>query len=97
MSAPVEWGAAPETVMTPPAARPPRTLEEAAKQVEAFMIGQLLKEARGDEDGWLGSGGDAGSSTQAGLAEEQFAQALAQNGGLGLSARIVSSLSARAR
>jgi hypothetical protein len=24
------------------------------------MIGQLLKEARGDEGGWLGSGEDAG-------------------------------------
>jgi Rod binding domain-containing protein len=97
MSAPVILGAA-EAVPAPPAARPPRTLAEAAKQFEAFMIAQLLKEARGDQDGWLGSGGDdPGNATEAGLAEEQFAQALAQNGGLGLSAQIVSSLSARAR
>jgi hypothetical protein len=61
------------------------------------MIGQLLKEARGDEGGWLGSGEDTGNATAAALAEEQFAQALAQSGGLGLSARLVSSLSSRAK
>jgi Rod binding domain-containing protein len=81
--------------MEPPAARPPQTVEAAAKQFEALMIEQLLKEAHGDEDGWLGSGQDAGNATEAGVAEEQFAQALAQSGGLGLSAQIVSILSAR--
>lgn len=97
MSAPVTLGAAPRAVVAPLAARPPKTLAEAAKQFEAFMIAQLLKEARGDEGGWLGSGEDAGSATETGLAEEQFAQALAQSGGLGWSAQIVSSLSARAK
>jgi Rod binding domain-containing protein len=97
MSAPVTLGAVPRVALGPPAARPPETVEAAAKQFEALMIAQLLKEARGDEDGWLGSGEDAGSATQAGLAEEQFAQALARNGGLGLSAQIVSSLAARAK
>jgi len=97
MSAPATLGTAAVGAVEPPAARPPQTLAEAAKQFEALMIEQLLKEARGDEDGWLGSPEDAGSATQAGVAEEQFAQALAQNGGLGLSAQIVSSLSARAR
>jgi Rod binding domain-containing protein len=81
--------------MEPPAPRPPQTLEAAAKQFEALMLEQLLKEARGDEGGWLASGEDPGSATEAGLAEAQFAQALAQSGGLGLSAQIVSSLSAR--
>jgi len=84
-------------MIEPPAARPPQTVEAAAKQFEALMIAQLLKEARGDEGGWLGSGEDTEGATAAGLAEEQFAQALAQNGGLGLSAQIVSSLSARAK
>jgi Rod binding domain-containing protein len=97
MSAPITLEAAAGSVAEPAAARPPKTVEAAATQFEALMIAQFLKEARGDEDGWLGSGGDAGSATAAGLAEEQFAQALAQNGGLGLSAQIVSSLSARAR
>jgi Rod binding domain-containing protein len=72
-------------------------LEAAAKQFEAIMIAQLLKESRGDEGGWLGSGEDTGSATEAGMAEDQFAQALSQSGGLGLSAQIVSSLSAGAK
>jgi Rod binding domain-containing protein len=96
MSAPVTPGIVSSALAEPPAARPPKTVEAAAKQFEALMIEQLLKEARGDEGGWLGSGEDQGSATAAGLAEEQFAQALAQSGGLGLSATIVSSLSARA-
>jgi Rod binding domain-containing protein len=95
MSAPASLGAAAGAIMAPPAPPPPKTVEAAAKQFEALMIGQLLKEARGDEGGWLGSGEDSGSATAAGLAEEQFAQALAQSGGLGFSAQIVSSLSAR--
>ena len=95
MGAPVALGTVPVARVEAPSARPPQTLEAAAKQFEALMIAQLLKEARGDEGGWLGSGQDAGNATAAGLAEEQFAQALAQSGGLGLSAQIVSSLSAR--
>ena len=97
MSAPVTLGTAAGAMLAPPAARPPATVEAAARQFEALMIAQLLKEARGGEDGWLGSGEDPGSATAAGLAEEQFAQALAQNGGLGLSQQIVASLSARAK
>jgi Rod binding domain-containing protein len=85
------------SVPEPPAPRPPQTVAAAAEQFEALMIAQLLKEARGDEGGWLGSGADTGSAIAAGLAEEQFAQALAHSGGLGLSAQIVSSLSARVK
>lgn len=94
MSAPVRLAEASE-VLGPPAARPPQNVEEAAKQFEALMIGELLKAARGDQNGWLGTGDDTGDATVSGLAEEQFAQALAQSGGLGLSAQIVSSLSSR--
>jgi Rod binding domain-containing protein len=72
----------------------PKSVAEAAKQFEALMIGQMLKESHGDDEegGWLGSGGDSGSSMAAGLAEQQFAQALANSGGLGLSARIAADL-----
>lgn len=87
----------PGNTITAPNPAPPRTVAAAAQQFEALLIGQLLKEARGDDDGWLGGGGDAGSATATGLAEEQFAQALARSGGLGLSARLVSDLSARTR
>ena len=78
----------------PPAAPPPKNLTEAAKQFEALLIGQLLKSAHGgdDDQGWLGTGDDTGDATAAGLAEQQFAQALAAKGGLGLSGRIVASL-----
>jgi Rod binding domain-containing protein len=95
MSAPVNLGTAAGTIMEPPAARPTQTVEAAAKQFEALMIEQLLKEAQGDEGGWMGSSDDAGSATTSGLAQEKFAEALAKGGGLGLSAQIVSSLSAR--
>lgn len=93
MSAPVSLAVPVATTLPPPAARPPGNIAEAAKQFEALMIAQLLKEARGDEGGWFGSGEDCGSATASGLAEEQFAQALAQSGGLGLSSQIASSLS----
>jgi Rod binding domain-containing protein len=76
-----------------PAAPPAKSLTDAAKQFEALLIGQLLKSAHGDDDGgWLGTGEDTGDATAAGLAEEQFAQSLAAKGGLGLSSRIVASL-----
>jgi len=75
-----------------PAAPKPKTLAEAAQQFEALMIGQLLKEARGDANGWLGSGEDTGDATLGAVAEEQFAQALAKSGGLGLSQQIVTSV-----
>jgi len=85
------------SVPQPAVARPPQNLQEAARQFEALMIGELLKAARSDENGWLGSGEDNGDATSAGLAEEQFAQALAQNGGLGLSAQITASISKQAK
>jgi len=95
MSASVTLANPVATVIDAPHVPQPKTVEEAAKQFEALMISQLLKQARGDAGGWLGGGEDAGSETATGLAEEQFAQALAQSGGLGLSREIVSSLAAR--
>ena len=95
MSAPVSFGNPVAPIIDAPNPQPPKTLEAAAQQFEALMIGQLLKEARGDEGGWLGSGEDTGDATAGALAEEQFAQSLARSGGLGLSRQIVSSLAAR--
>jgi len=81
--------------LAPPASDPrPRDVQQASRQFEALLIGQMLKSARGDDaDGWLGSGDEPGSDTATELAEQQFAQALAQHGGLGLSTRIAASLS----
>lgn len=91
MSAPVTLGSITGGV-APPASPPPRNVAEAARQFEALLIAQLLKAAHGEDQGWLGTGEDTGDSTASSLAEEQFAQALAQSGGLGLSSQIVSKL-----
>lgn len=60
-------------------------VHKAAQQFEALMIGEMMKTVReGGEEGWLGSGGDTGDDTAIGMAESQFSQAMASNGGLGL-------------
>jgi Rod binding domain-containing protein len=97
MSTVVSLGDAAGTLEQPPAMRPPQNVAEAAKQFEALMIAQFLKEAHSDGEGWLGGEEDTGNATATGLAEEQFAQALAQSGGLGLSAQITASLSAHGK
>ena len=92
MSAPVAWENTPAVVATSTTTRP-KNVAEAAQQFEALLIGQMLKGARSDDQaGWFGSAEDAGSATAAELAEEQFAQALARSGGLGLGRQIASSL-----
>ena len=63
MNALAASGLAPAAVTAAPAPRPPENVAAAAKQFEALMIAQLLKEARGGEGGWLGSGEDTGSAT----------------------------------
>jgi flagellar protein FlgJ len=79
---------------TPPSSSRPQNVQEAAQQFEALLIGELLKSARSDQNGWLGTGEDSGDATASGLAEQQFAQALARSGGLGLGAQISASLAA---
>jgi Rod binding domain-containing protein len=71
-----------------PAAPPPATkVEGAAKQFEALMIAQMLRTAREDTE-------DASSSasTMLDVADQQFSQVLANNGGLGLAKLIVKGL-----
>jgi flagellar protein FlgJ len=63
----------------------PSKVEDAAKQFEALLIGQMLRsvrEANTDEDA------DQSSAAMLDMADQQFAQVLASQGGLGL-ARIV--------
>jgi flagellar protein FlgJ len=60
----------------------PAKVRDAAQQFEALLIGQILRSARGN-GGWLGSS-DSAADSAAEYAEQQFAQALAQRGGLGL-------------
>jgi len=60
-------------------------LKSAVGQFEALLIAQMLKNMReADGEGWLGTGSDASGAHLIGLAEEQMAQALSAQGGLGL-------------
>lgn len=67
----------------------------AAKDFEALLIGQMLRSAREEDSGWLGTGDDDAGATAFGLGEEQLAKAMAAGGGLGLSKIIASDLAAR--
>lgn len=62
----------------------PRNTKQAAQQFEALLLTQMLKMARSGDQGWLGSGEDASSSTALEMAEQFLAQSLADKGGLGL-------------
>ncbi len=71
----------------------PEKIETAAKQFEALLIGQLMKSMHDpDSKGWLGDEDEASQSAME-MAEEQFAQALSNGGGLGLARMVVQGLS----
>src|SRR5262249_4175522 len=78
------------TALNAPATRDdPAKVRDAAKQFEALLISQMLKSMRDSEGGWMGTGDDDSASSAMEYAQESFAQSLASNGGLGLSALIV--------
>jgi len=81
-----------------PAPRPtddPARIREAAQQFEALLLGQILRSAREGSGGWLGSGGDSTGDSIAGLADEQLANLMAQQGGVGLRDLIAQGLERR--
>lgn len=67
----------------------PRKIRDAAQQFEALLVGQLLKSARAESEGWLDGESDSASGPALEFAEEQLAAALSSQGGLGLAAMIV--------
>jgi len=70
----------------------PEKIEQAAKQFESLLIAQLMKSMHeAGSKGWLGEE-DESSECASEMAEEQFAQALANGGGLGLSRMIIQGL-----
>ena len=72
----------------------PTRIAQAAQQFESLMIGEMLKSAREDSDeGWMGSGSDSSAESAMGIAESQFAQAIATRGGFGLAKMIERSMS----
>ncbi len=78
---------------TPAKGDTPEKIETAAKQFEALLIAQMMKSMHEDgAKGWLGEE-DESSECATEMAEEQFAQAMANGGGLGLSRMIIEGLS----
>ncbi len=75
----------------------PGNLAEAAGQFEALLTAQLLRSARSEAAGWLGTGEDSTASSAIEMAEQCFAQALSANGGLGLASMITRSVGDTAR
>ncbi len=71
-----------------PQEKKPEKLAEAARQFEALMIGELLKSAGADGNSWLGEDADNASETAMGMAQTEFAQAMAHRGGFGLAGTI---------
>ena len=70
----------------------PKNAAEAASQFEALLLGQMLRsirEAASPEDD-----GDSSSATMLDIADQQVANLLAHNGGLGLARLIVTGLDA---
>ena len=68
----------------------PAKVQDAARQFEAILIGQMLKGMRESEGGWMGTGDDQSMSSAMEYAQEMFAQSLSAGGGLGL-AKVVAS------
>jgi Rod binding domain-containing protein len=70
-----------------------KNVQQAARDFEALLIGQVLKAARQSSNGgWLGEGDDQAGSTMLEVAEEHLARALAASGGLGLGKMILRQL-----
>jgi peptidoglycan hydrolase FlgJ len=84
-----------DTLVSQPAAAPrndPAKVRDAACQFESLLMGQLMRSMRESNSGWLGDEEDQAASTATEMAEEQFAKALARQGGLGLANMVVSGL-----
>lgn len=72
----------------------PASIQRAAQQFEALLIGELLKTSHAaGESGWLGTGGDD-EAGEIGVeqAEQEFARALSSGGGLGMAKMIANGL-----
>lgn len=76
----------------------PAKIHKAAQDFEALMIGQMLKSVRESSfgGGWGTSGSDQAGDIGLEMAEQQMAQMLATNGGLGLASIISKGLEQRA-
>ena len=79
------------TAALPTPAQPkPHNVDGAAKQFESLLIGEMLRSARESADDDDES--DNTKQTMLDVADQQFAQVLANNGGLGMAKMIVKGL-----
>jgi Rod binding domain-containing protein len=62
----------------------PKALHDGAQQFEAFLIAQMLRSVRESAGSEQSTGSDSASTTALGMADDAFAKALSQRGGLGL-------------
>ncbi|MEX2301135.1 MAG: hypothetical protein WD733_09375 [Bryobacterales bacterium] len=75
----------------------PQKLAQAAKEFESLLLAQILKTARETgSGGWLGAGEGHGMTSTMELAETQLAQAMAEQGALGIGKLLASSVSPHA-
>jgi Rod binding domain-containing protein len=72
----------------------PAKARDAAQQFEALMLAQILKGA-GESGGLFGSGSDGSAGTVMDMATQQFALAIARQGGLGLADLVAQGLESR--
>jgi len=73
----------------------PAKIQKAATDFEALLLGQMLKSAREAGGGGLTGAGDddeEANSSIVELGEQQFAQALAAGGGLGIAKMVMAGL-----
>ena len=85
----------PLTPVSPGSPQPkddPAKVQDAARQFEALLLGQMMKSMRDSEGGWLGTDQDDASSSAMEYAQEMFAQSMAARGGLGLANMVVAGL-----
>ena len=69
----------------------PAKIRKSATDFEAVLLNQLMRTARGDAEG-----DDQANSSLKELGEQQFAQALASSGGLGIAKMVVAGLTKHA-
>ena len=77
----------------------PAKIRKAATDFEALLLDQMLRSARESGGGGLtaeGSGDNQANSSLIELGEQQFAQALASSGGLGIAKMVVAGLTKHA-
>jgi peptidoglycan hydrolase FlgJ len=75
----------------------PAKVNDAARQFEALLIGQMMKSMHDSNGGWLGAGDDESASSAMEYGQEMFAQSLSSSGGLGLASLVANGLQQSAK